>query len=161
MSLNTPHKVTLTEGQISTILYTMEGYMQGSDDREDSKFHQDVDNIFEILETVVDGRVVLGWSYAFAFFIKDEVPRNLKLDSMWINYMSAGDFNPWHEHSRCGGIARTAIANAGKGKIRNPFRPAGARRNRPETTNRPPRRNGTIRKGGNGRSRRACQSSLV
>ena len=54
MSLNTPHKVTLTEGQISTILYTMEGYMQGSDDNEDSKFHQDVDNIFEILETVVD-----------------------------------------------------------------------------------------------------------
>jgi len=54
MSLNTPHKVTLTEGQISTILYTMEGYMQGSDDSEDSKFHQDVDNIFEILETVVD-----------------------------------------------------------------------------------------------------------
>jgi hypothetical protein len=54
MSLNTPHKVTLTEGQISTILYTMEGYMQGSDDREDSKFHQDVDTIFEILETVVE-----------------------------------------------------------------------------------------------------------
>ena len=54
MSLNTPHKVTLTEGQISTILYTMEGYMQGSDDNEDSKFHQDVDNIFEILETVVE-----------------------------------------------------------------------------------------------------------
>ena len=54
MSLNTPHKVTLTEGQISTILYTMEGYMQGSDDNEDSQFHQDVDNIFEILETVVE-----------------------------------------------------------------------------------------------------------
>ena len=54
MSLNTPHKVTLTEGQISTILYTMEGYMQGSDDNEDSKFHQDVDDIFEILETVVE-----------------------------------------------------------------------------------------------------------
>ena len=54
MSLNTPHKVTLTEGQISTILYTMEGYMQGSDDSEDSKFHQDVDTIFEILETVVE-----------------------------------------------------------------------------------------------------------
>ena len=54
MSLNTPHKVTLTEGQISTILYTMEGYMQGSDDNEDSKFHQDVDTIFEILETVVE-----------------------------------------------------------------------------------------------------------
>ena len=54
MSLNTPHKVTLTEGQISTILYTMEGYMQGSDDNEDSKFQQDVDDIFEILETVID-----------------------------------------------------------------------------------------------------------
>ena len=54
MSLNTMHKVTLTEGQISTILYTMEGYMQGSDDNEDSKFQQDVDDIFEILETVID-----------------------------------------------------------------------------------------------------------
>ena len=54
MASNIPYKVTLTEDQISTILYTMEGYMQGSDDREDSKFHQDVDNIFEILETVVD-----------------------------------------------------------------------------------------------------------
>ena len=54
MSLNTMHKVTLTEGQISTILYTMEGYMQGSDDNEDSQFQQDVDDIFEILETVID-----------------------------------------------------------------------------------------------------------
>ena len=54
MSLNTMHNVSLTEGQISTILYTMEGYMQGSDDNEDSKFQQDVDDIFEILETVVD-----------------------------------------------------------------------------------------------------------
>jgi len=54
MASNIPHKVTLTEDQISTILYTMEGYMQGSDDSEDSKFHQDVDTIFEILETVVE-----------------------------------------------------------------------------------------------------------
>ena len=54
MSLNTMHNVSLTEGQISTILYTMEGYMQGSDDNEDSKFQQDVDDIFEILETVID-----------------------------------------------------------------------------------------------------------
>ena len=54
MSLNTMHNVSLTEGQISTILYTMEGYMQGSDDNEDSKFQQDVDDIFEILEGVVD-----------------------------------------------------------------------------------------------------------
>ena len=54
MASNIPHKVTLTEDQISTILYTMEGYMQGSDDNEDSKFQQDVDDIFEILETVID-----------------------------------------------------------------------------------------------------------
>ena len=54
MSLNTMHNVSLTEGQISTILYTMEGYMQGSDDNEDSQFQQDVDDIFEILETVID-----------------------------------------------------------------------------------------------------------
>ena len=54
MALNTMHNVSLTEGQISTILYTMEGYMQGSDDNEDSKFQQDVDDIFEILETVVE-----------------------------------------------------------------------------------------------------------
>ena len=54
MALNTEHKFTLTEGQISTILYTMEGYMQGSDDNEDSQFVKDVDNIFEILEGVID-----------------------------------------------------------------------------------------------------------
>ena len=54
MALNTEHNLTLTEGQISTILYTMEGYMQGSDDNEDSKFQQDVDDIFEILEGVID-----------------------------------------------------------------------------------------------------------
>ena len=54
MSLNTLHNVTLSEAQISTILYTMEGYMQGSDDNEDSQFHQDVDSIFEVLEGVID-----------------------------------------------------------------------------------------------------------
>jgi|TARA_R100001443_G_scaffold453_11_gene1782 DNA-binding MarR family transcriptional regulator len=54
MSLNTEHNLTLTEGQISTILYTMEGYMQGSDDNEDSQFVKDVDTIFEILEGTID-----------------------------------------------------------------------------------------------------------
>ena len=54
MSSNTPFNVTLTEGQISTILFTMEGYMQGSDDNEDSQFVKDVDEIFEILEGAVD-----------------------------------------------------------------------------------------------------------
>ena len=53
--LNRPHKVTLTEGQISTILYIMEGYIQGSDDyTEESEFGIDVNSIFETLEEVVD-----------------------------------------------------------------------------------------------------------
>ena len=53
--LNRPHKVTLTEGQISTILYVLEGYIQGSDDyNDDTEFAKDVDNIFQELEGVVD-----------------------------------------------------------------------------------------------------------
>jgi len=53
--LNRPHKVTLTEGQISTILYVLEGYIQGSDDyNDDTEFAKDVDSIFEELEEVVD-----------------------------------------------------------------------------------------------------------
>ena len=52
--LNRPHNVSLTEGQISTILYIMEGYLQGSDDNEDSQFTNDCDNIFKEFEGVVD-----------------------------------------------------------------------------------------------------------
>ena len=52
--LNRPYNVTLTEGQISTILYIMEGYLRGSDDNEDSQFTNDCDNIFSELEGVVD-----------------------------------------------------------------------------------------------------------
>ena len=53
--LDREHKVTLTEGQISTILYIVEGYIQGNDDYdEDSVFYQDVNSIFESLEGVVD-----------------------------------------------------------------------------------------------------------
>ena len=53
--LNRPHKVTLTEGQISTILYVLEGYIQGSDDyNDDTEFAKDVDKIFQELEGVVD-----------------------------------------------------------------------------------------------------------
>ena len=53
--LNRKHSVTLTEGQISTILYCMEGYIQGSDDyNEESEFGIDVNSIFEELEGVVD-----------------------------------------------------------------------------------------------------------
>ena len=53
--LNRLHNVTLTEGQISTILYIMEGYLQGSDDySEESEFGIDCKSIFEVLEGVVD-----------------------------------------------------------------------------------------------------------
>ena len=53
--LNRPHNITLTEGQISTILYIMEEYIQGNDDYdEESVFYQDVNNIFQELEEVVD-----------------------------------------------------------------------------------------------------------
>ena len=52
--LNRPHNITLTEGQISTILYIMEGYLQGSDDNEDTQFTNDCDDIFAKLEGVVD-----------------------------------------------------------------------------------------------------------
>ena len=53
-NLNVPHNVTLTEGQISTILYIMEGYLQGSDDNEDENFTNDCDDIFAILEGKID-----------------------------------------------------------------------------------------------------------
>ena len=53
--LNREHNLTLKEGQISTILYVLEGYIQGSDDYHfDDNFKSDVDNIFERLEGVVD-----------------------------------------------------------------------------------------------------------
>ncbi len=51
--LNRPYDVTLTEGQIATILYVMEGYIQGNDEYE-NRFKEDVDNIFEVLESAVD-----------------------------------------------------------------------------------------------------------
>ena len=47
--------VTLTENQISTILYVLEGYIQGSDEYHfNDDFTRDVDNIFYKLETAVD-----------------------------------------------------------------------------------------------------------
>tara|TARA_B100001250_G_C19513478_1_gene662765 strand:+ start:519 stop:770 length:252 start_codon:yes stop_codon:yes gene_type:complete len=53
--LNREHKVTLTEGQMSTILYILEGYINPSDDYAyDPEFREDVDNIFIELEGVVD-----------------------------------------------------------------------------------------------------------
>ena len=54
-TLNVKHNVTLTEGQMSTILYILEGYINPSDDYSyDPEFREDVDNIFKELEGVVD-----------------------------------------------------------------------------------------------------------
>ena len=47
----TPLKLTLKEEQISTILYCLEGYMQGNDDEE---LVEEIDEIFKELETTVD-----------------------------------------------------------------------------------------------------------
>ena len=48
---NTTHKLNLTGAQISTILYCLEGYVQGNDDTE---LCEEVDNIFTELESVTD-----------------------------------------------------------------------------------------------------------
>ena len=50
MSVNTVHKVTLTEGQIGVILCSLESSVKYAD----SEYVAEVDTIFEILEGVVD-----------------------------------------------------------------------------------------------------------
>ena len=49
------HNVSLTGNEISTILYIMEGWIQGNDEYDEgSNLSLDVDNIFEALEQVTD-----------------------------------------------------------------------------------------------------------
>ena len=55
----TPLNLTLREGQISTILYCLEGSVAGLDDvvtqnESDKELIEEVDEIFEVLETTVD-----------------------------------------------------------------------------------------------------------
>ena len=50
MTLNTAHKVTLTEGQIGVILCSLESSVKYAD----SEYIAEVDTIFEELEGVVD-----------------------------------------------------------------------------------------------------------
>ena len=50
MSVNTAHKVTLTEGQIGVILCSLESSVKYAD----SEYVAEVDTIFEELEGVVD-----------------------------------------------------------------------------------------------------------
>ena len=52
--LNRPHKVTLTEGQMSTILYILEGYNPLDSNGYDPEYREDIDKIFIELEGVVD-----------------------------------------------------------------------------------------------------------
>ena len=54
MSLNTEHKVTLTEAQISIILYTLEDYMSKGNTSNDPDLPREVDTIFEELEGTID-----------------------------------------------------------------------------------------------------------
>ena len=49
------HNVKLTGNEISTILYCLEGYIQGNNEYDEgSDFSLDVDNIFSALEEVTD-----------------------------------------------------------------------------------------------------------
>ena len=52
--LNRLHNVSLTEGQISTILYILEGYNPLDSNGYDPEFREDIDKIFQELEGVVD-----------------------------------------------------------------------------------------------------------
>jgi len=52
--LNRPYDVTLTEGQIATILYILEGAINDRDESNTDQFDKDVDTIFETLEGAVD-----------------------------------------------------------------------------------------------------------
>ncbi len=63
--INSTHKVNLTGGEISTILYCLEGYISGLDEAiydeistvtkdEDDTFKRDCDRIFVELQSVTD-----------------------------------------------------------------------------------------------------------
>ncbi len=57
MSINTMHNVSLTEGQISVILYTLEekvAELDNFDNDNNEELREDIDSIFEILEGVID-----------------------------------------------------------------------------------------------------------
>ena len=54
MALNTLHNVTLSEAQISIILYTLEDYMSSDRKSNDPDLPKEIDNIFEELEGTID-----------------------------------------------------------------------------------------------------------
>ena len=53
-NINVEHNVSLTEGQIATILYILEGAIKDRDENNTDQFDKDVDSIFETLEGAVD-----------------------------------------------------------------------------------------------------------
>ena len=99
--LNRPYDVTLTEGQIATILYVMEGYIQGNDEYE-NRFKEDVDNIFEVLESAVDN-----------YYSKVEAAQKKQPIPEWddtVEDAQANDvpYSPLNENSEYGKDVRTA-----------------------------------------------------
>ena len=56
MAINTPHKVTLTEGQIGVILCSLEKSVKSElwFKDSDSDYISEIDGIFEILEVTID-----------------------------------------------------------------------------------------------------------
>ena len=56
MAINTPHKVTLTEGQIGVILCSLEKSVKSElwFKDSDSDYISEIDEIFEILEGTID-----------------------------------------------------------------------------------------------------------
>ena len=99
--LNRPYDVTLTEGQIATILYVIEGYIQGNDEYED-RFKEDVDNIFEVLEGAVDN-----------YYSKVEAAQKKQPIPEWDDTVEDAQVNdvpysPLNENSEYGKDVRTA-----------------------------------------------------
>ena len=54
MSLNTEHKVTLTEGQIGVILCSLEKSVKNATDKYITENIDEIDSIFEELEGTID-----------------------------------------------------------------------------------------------------------
>ncbi len=54
MSLNTPHNVTLTEGQIGVILCSLEKSVKNATDKYITENIDEIDSIFEELEGTID-----------------------------------------------------------------------------------------------------------
>ena len=70
------HKVTLSGSEISSILYALEGWIQGNDEyNEGGDLSLDIDNVFTALEEVTD-----SWQGEFAEPKVTITPQELKGD---------------------------------------------------------------------------------